>query len=196
MIYVWAYEQGSSSRRTMGRAAEQAHLSARSHIQHRQDTSSLSDTGVDTGAAGGVVEDDVARNKVQDVLVPWVFQPLPNHHSPRNQQSSRNQPPSIHEPLPPLEKKVYHRYYHLFTAGELANLVVEAGKKEGFVMLPTITKGENSVGSVDTSDIEDHVGSGNRVRLDDGDKWLKINRQGWELDNWWLEGEVGISRHG
>lgn len=61
------------------------------------------------------------------------------------------------------EDTVYHRYYHLFVKDELRELVHTAAQEEGFNL---------------------NGGQG---------KWLRVVAEGWEADNWWIEGEVGTS---
>ena len=135
MIYVWAYEQGPSSKRKMGATAEAAFLGSSKSTES-------SESGTSTSPSDA---------KVQDVLVPWAYQP-----------------PQADKSLPPLEKTVYNRYYHLFVKGELRDLVEHAAKGEGF----SLREGEAE------------------SSLDDA-KWMRISGEGYEMDNWWLEGEVG-----
>ncbi|WVR09279.1 hypothetical protein IAU60_006344 [Kwoniella sp. DSM 27419] len=92
-------------------------------------------------------------DKVQDVLVPWVYS------QPGSRQAGTPQSP-----------QVFHRYYHLFVEGELKEMVLEAGALEGFAILPDGTD-------------EPAPTTG---------KWLRVRGVGWEADNWWLEGEVGV----
>jgi tRNA (uracil-5-)-methyltransferase TRM9 len=69
------------------------------------------------------------------------------------------------------EKKVYHRYYHLFVKGELEELVVEAAKEDGFEIL-------------DAQPLQSESSS--------TDKWMRITGVGYEADNWWIQAEVGL----
>ncbi|ORY32170.1 hypothetical protein BCR39DRAFT_524449 [Naematelia encephala] len=89
-------------------------------------------------------------DKVQDVLVPWVL------------QAQEGQ----------TESQVFQRYYHLFVAGELRDLVSSAAEAEGYRVL----QGDDRSGGC----------------LRGTDKWLRIRAEGWEADNWWIEGEVGL----
>lgn len=61
------------------------------------------------------------------------------------------------------EDKVYNRYYHLFVKGELRELVERAAADEGF-----------KVGSPQG-------------------RYMRVVSEGWEADNWWIEGEVGLA---
>ena len=99
---------------------------------------------------------------VQDVLVPWVYQPPPVPS------------PDGGKPIES-EKKVYHRYYHLFVAGELRKLVRDAATEDGM----TVLEDEN-----EHSEGDDGIGPDTR--------WMRIRGEGWEADNWWIEAEVGI----
>ena len=121
MIYVWAYEQGSNSKRKMGAAA----LAAAE------------------GAGEGKEAETKPGEKVQDVLVPWVYQP--------------KTAPGVEA-----DKTVYHRYYHLFVEGELRQLIEAAAKEMGY-------------------GTEQQTGP-----------WMRIRGEGYEADNWWVEGEVGL----
>ena len=136
----------------MGAAAEATHLA------------SLSDTASSDPVGPGDVPPDPVRsgpNKVQDVLVPWVYQPPPNSS------------------LGPTEKTTYHRYYHLFVEGELRGLVRDAAAEEGLTMVDR----RPGTGPMD----------GSHQRFEPGERWLRVRGEGWEADNWWLEGEVGVS---
>lgn len=66
---------------------------------------------------------------------------------------------------PKLDDKVYNRYYHLFVEGELRDLVCRAAASEGFAP----------------------------DRREGGGKYLRVVNEGWEADNWWIEGEVGLA---
>lgn len=117
------------------------------------------------------------NTKVQDVLVPWVLTPkpakkekVPKPRRARGEPVVEDEVTAMPEPVPVEEAKVFHRYYHLFVKGELGDNVRQAGRDEGYEI----------------------------VRVDEGGaverniKWLRIVGEGWEADNWWLEGEVGI----
>jgi tRNA (uracil-5-)-methyltransferase TRM9 len=110
-------------------------------------------------------QQEVKDGRVQDVLVPWVLQaPAPA----KNAQSANG---DTSAEIPKGEpSQVLHRYYHLFIEGELRDLIISAGKELGYLIL------EESGGSEPGK----------------SDKWLRIKGVGWEADNWWIEGEVGI----
>lgn len=130
----------------------------------------------------GTLGGDSTAN-AQDVLVPWVLQPLQQQQSkPRQKRRPKGQrgepaaeepsaaPPAV-EPAPtPPAPQVYHRYYHLFVSGELEQLVADAASIEGFGVVTTAPSSESSPGP-----------------------WLRIVKSGYERDNWWLEGEVGLA---
>lgn len=126
----------------------------------------------------------------QDVLVPWVLlqptAPKERQERPRRagkgrggikQESERAteevstlESNKVVQPAPAqAQPQVFHRYYHLFKEGELRQLVLAAAQEEGLGI-----KDENG----------DVTGSS-------GSKWLRIVGEGYERDNWWLEGEVG-----
>ena len=69
--------------------------------------------------------------------------------------------------------EVYHRYYHLFVSGELRKLVEDAAAAGGFAV------------------VHEQGEMGNREA-----RWCRVVREGWEKDNWWVEGEVGDARTG
>jgi tRNA (uracil-5-)-methyltransferase TRM9 len=120
------------------------------------------------GDASGSAGD---TEKVQDVLVPWVLpkrgEPSTAPRTPVGSSGDAVQEPRQGDPDEP---HVYHRYYHLFVHGELQELVEEAATYEGFAL----------------SQKEEGQG------LPPGKKWLRVVDVGWEADNWWLEGEVGV----
>ncbi len=124
-------------------------------------------------AVDGVTED-------QDVLVPWVLQaqlgPSAGQAKQRKGRKGRGSatdqeaapaatPGPEAPPTPP--PQVYRRYYHLFKQGELQNLVREAARAEGLRVLEADEEGVS-------------------------DRWMRIRGIGYERDNWWLEGEVGM----
>lgn len=195
IVYVWAYEQGENSKRKMGVLASPP----------EDDDSSMA------GPPGQ------ERKKDQDVLVPWVLQgpqekkvkqprPRKNKGKPGNvkpsgledgstgeagdtttttttddndetvlrqdQDATPSDEPAmaIPEQAQP-ERQVFHRYYHLFVEGELREDVVAAAKGMDFAIREAN---------------EDEAGK------ERGSKWLRIIEEGYEKDNWYLEGEVGV----
>jgi tRNA (uracil-5-)-methyltransferase TRM9 len=164
MIYVWAYEQSSGSKRRMGATAgPPAPLPAEPA----------------TRESAGTGEQEPP--KVQDVLVPWVLRPpkapIPSSTCESSEAAQSDEPVQG----PALEPRVLHRYYHLFVQGELRELVVSAAKEDGYRVLGS-TEGESG-------EIEDESAS---EPLSSDTRWIKIRGVGWEADNWWIEGEVGI----
>lgn len=110
--------------------------------------------------------------KVQDVLVPWVVKAGGKAGEKKGKkvndlEGGGGKEDSSKEGAEPKEDTVYHRYYHLFVKGELRELVETAAREDGFAL-------------------------GNEERT--GEKWLRIIDEGWEADNWWIEGEVGASQ--
>lgn len=107
---------------------------------------------------------------VQDVMVPWVVKPGPGKkkggkggRGGRGRKEGEDGEGEVKAEKDEEEDKdkVYHRYYHLFVEGELRALVEAAGRSEGY-----------AVGEA-------------------GGKFLRVVSEGWEADNWWIEGEVG-----
>lgn len=119
--------------------------------------------------------------KVQDVLVPWVLQPPKAPRTPSTGESSGAAQSDEPVQVPAPEPQVLHRYYHLFVQGELRDLVVSAAKEDGYRVLGS-TEGESG-------ETEDESAS---EPLSSDTRWIKIRGVGWEADNWWIEGEVGI----
>ncbi|ODN77305.1 hypothetical protein L198_08040 [Cryptococcus wingfieldii CBS 7118] len=228
MIYVWAYEQGEASKRKMGSAAGPS---------LPLDSASNSEP---TEAVEG------AKERVQDVLVPWVLAPkkgetgkkvkqprvragregkqgkkgalagqevatsqLPSESttSPSettdkpSQTSTIPETPTAPEPQPqplPADEpapQVFHRYYHLFVQGELQALVESAAREEGYKIVPSVpystTEGmEAAQVGLEGLAIDGDAGEGEE--REEGKKWMKVRGVGWEMDNWWLEGDVGV----
>lgn len=177
MIYVWAYEQGDGSKRKMGRKAKSTSPQAQALTTTTEGDVSI-DVGVveeslDKVSLGDGEKDTGNQNeeKVQDVLVPWVYQPKSPARQPGQSSAGESETP---------EPQVFHRYYHLFVKGELQQLVEDAARVDGYRILPAL--GDSSETSASHSD----GGS------DEGGKWLRIKGVGWEADNWWIEGEVGM----
>lgn len=109
------------------------------------------------------------EGKVQDVLVPWVLQSQKSRQTASVTSSLTN--PIVTEAGNPDEPKVYHRYYHLFVEGELRDLIREAAGEEGYTFIPNEHPGKD---------------------IGEGEEWARSRGEGWEADNWWFEGEVGI----
>ena len=139
---------------------------------YEQGENSKRKMGTAAGAEGS------ADEKVQDVLVPWVLTPKPvKKEKVIKPRRVRGEPVVEQEAAPvPVETvpvegpKVFHRYYHLFVKGELGDNVRQAGRDGGYEVV----------------EAEDGEAVGKDI------KWLRIVGEGWEADNWWLEGEVGI----
>ena len=110
----------------------------------------------------------------------------PSEHIPGNEQGGKEivqdvlvpwvlQPKpgtklSKEEEDPSPQPQVFNRYYHLFVKGELRQLVESAAQSGGY-----------------TLSLEGESGS-----FGQNEKWVRIKAEGWEADNWWLEGQVGI----
>jgi tRNA (uracil-5-)-methyltransferase TRM9 len=186
-IYVWAYEQGELS--AMGSASTST-------------STPVEGAGAvdETGPERSTCDVQGADEKVQDVLVPWVLKgPTSTQTKPKPKTKSKSktrkqkstatiEAEEVELPTPEPEPeaggegegdKVYHRYYHLFVQGELRDLVLNAGKEEGYRILED--DAAESKPGLDLANLSI-----------DGGKWLRIRGQGWEADNWWLEAEVGV----
>lgn len=180
LIYVWAYEQGMGSRRKMG---EVRSAPIKDVVEaEAAGEGGAAEEGEKKGKARVEVGDEVglADGKIQDVLVPWVLQSRQASRGRDGDKGSTASAGSSHNTTgvsPGQDKeetKVYHRYYHLFTKGELRDLVTEAANAEGYAVV--------------ADDKEFDLGLESR--------WVHVRAEGWEADNWWLEGEVGIgSKH-
>jgi tRNA (uracil-5-)-methyltransferase TRM9 len=206
LIYVWAFEQGENSKRKMGVLAEPGEPTGEQGEMEAElggTETSAQGTGADVGEGKDTV-------KAQDVMVPWVLQPKPvpkTARQPRKAERRRRlqdggntsvdasrttegaesiesiestapQPTEPTQQAQP-EPQVFHRYYHLFIHGELRALVEHAAREEGFDL----------VGEVPVEASE--IGSGHGGRQGNG-KWARVVAEGYEKDNWWLEGEVGL----
>lgn len=143
---------------------------------------------------------DAGSERVQDVLVPWVLaakgvktekksdgkaraprggkgKPVAQAGEGQAQQTTPDVGQDAAEENPqdkPEEPQVFNRYYHLFVEGELRALVERAAAEEGFVLRESVQAGAQT-----------------EAEGPKGQKWLRVMGQGWEADNWWIEGEVG-----
>jgi tRNA (uracil-5-)-methyltransferase TRM9 len=96
------------------------------------------------------------------------------------------------------EEKVFNRYYHLFVEGELRDLIHQAGKEEGYRILPPISSSSSPspmISSTSTSTPSTSSTKNDEKEINEGSgggKWLRIRGEGWEADNWWVEAEVGV----
>ncbi|WVQ74142.1 hypothetical protein IAR50_003734 [Cryptococcus sp. DSM 104548] len=223
MIYVWAYEQGEASKRKMGTATG---ISSPFELAPSSDST---ETGAET------------KERVQDVLVPWVLAPKkgetskkvkqPRVRAGREAKKGKKAAPAGHEVAldsqlpPPTETpvdttpissrpsiisdlpiepspepqpqpadqpapQVFHRYYHLFVQGELQDLVESAAKEEGFEIIPSAPYSTTEGMEAAQAGLEGLSLGGGEGKA--GTKWMKVRGVGWEMDNWWLEGEVGV----
>lgn len=90
-------------------------------------------------------------------------QPKPSPKSQTDQAESAQ--PARTQP------QVFHRYYHLYKEGELKASVLEAGREEGFEIVTEVPGGTEGKGE---------------------GKWLRVVEEGYEKDNWYIIGEVGL----
>jgi tRNA (uracil-5-)-methyltransferase TRM9 len=117
-------------------------------------------------------------------------------------EAGENARPTAEQPPPKEEQEhqVFHRYYHLFLQGELRELVEQAAREEGFVLKPARAEGGGEGegeggrgrGGKRSGDGPREYLSAERRTRGDAAKWLRVVGVGWEADNWWLEGEVGV----
>jgi len=89
------------------------------------------------------------------------------------------------------EEKVFNRYYHLFIEGELRDLIHQAGREEGYRILPSACSTTSDPTSISTSTDRNPQETESTTETETG-KWLRIRGEGWEADNWWVEAEVGV----
>ncbi|KAG8701620.1 tRNA methyltransferase, has a role in tRNA modification [Ceratobasidium sp. 394] len=149
LIYVWAVDQDNLSKRVVP-AAESGKSCFSSYC------SSLPRIPVD----------GTTSTKAQDVLVPWVMQPqqLKSKSKSRRGQSKPESEPgpvsSIQDP--PI---VFQRYYHLFVAGELTELVTGAAKEFGLIVGDKPSIGDGVLGQ----------------------QGVCISPEGWERSNFYIE---------
>lgn len=163
-------------------------------------SSSTSQRAESIGSSVSEGEGEGEEKKVQDVLVPWVLQsrnpPKPQKGRPaassevieRTKVEGRGGEESNKAEGEREESKVFHRYYHLFIAGELRELLKEAGREEGYMLIDKDTEEDGEMPERGNRRA-DKTAEGNNG---DGRKWLRIRGEGWEIDNWWIEGEVAL----
>lgn len=208
MIYVWAYEQGEGSKRKMGKRAAGQDDNGADEVAERTKAMALADTANQAKEAEKETKTDEAEVKkpeiVQDVLVPWVLQPArpastrqpgqprarrKKQAAPEDRQDavadaeSAGDTPKVAEEANTVAEapKVYHRYYHLFLREELRELVLTAAREDGYDVLPDPV--EHAEGGDQASAVA-RTGEGSG-------KWMRVLKEGWEADNWWIECEVG-----
>ncbi|WWC90335.1 uncharacterized protein L201_005268 [Kwoniella dendrophila CBS 6074] len=216
MIYVWAYEQGTLSKRRMGTLTNSSPNSTPSvpntshpatspppitesnnqSILNQQMTDPNESAKEETNTETGVKE---IEEKIQDLLVPWVYSkpppgptlrskntPIPSDSNPNPDSTETTQQQQQQQQEEQPEPKVYHRYYHLFIEGELKELVKQAAKEDDYLILPDGTNADN----LETT-LKEHRGESSNDSNGEQKKWLRVRGVGWEADNWWIEGEVG-----
>ena len=168
---------------------------------------SITDAGNETS---GTEVDELAE-RVQDVLVPWVYQPkpLPSEKKPKEKGRKRTQIPN-QSPASNLKSQPNHL--------ETGNTTETSATPEPAEPIPDAVPAQPEAqvfhryyhlfvrgdlrGLVERAAVE-----GGYVVLPDlgqdgitaqegevdvgGKKWVRIREVGWEADNWWIEGEVG-----
>ncbi|WVO14619.1 hypothetical protein L204_102256 [Cryptococcus depauperatus] len=205
MIYVWAFEQGKDSRRKMGSTAV---VSSEGGTELRSDGATTFEKVQDVlvpwvlrpikGESNRKVKSQPQssrKNQTQSGSSPSF-----THNSPSSVLKDKvsaysgcenDQDGEIggHEKAEEVKKepKIFYRYYHLFTKDELYSLVESAAVAESFEVLTFQSQ-------TDVSDASrGNLPSSSELNLDQKDrKWLKVRGIGWEADNWWIEGEVGL----
>ncbi|KAK6911049.1 hypothetical protein I203_105084 [Kwoniella mangroviensis CBS 8507] len=183
MIYVWAYEQGTLSKRKMGTLTNSSPGSTPiPSTSHPGLTTEPAPKSTETEATDAVTE---VEEKIQDLLVPWVYSRPPPAPGPKlpSSEDPKDDDLKASQTEEKAEAKVYHRYYHLFVQGELRELVIHSAEEDGFIVLSDGTSQDEL--DEQLKDIE--TGKNQNKK-----KWLRVRGVGWEADNWWIEGEVGL----
>ncbi|WWC71210.1 uncharacterized protein I206_105163 [Kwoniella pini CBS 10737] len=186
MIYVWAYEQGTLSKRRMGTltnasAAESTSIPKETHPATSVESSLNQDITTDKEDENEVKE---IEEKIQDLLVPWVYSKPPPPKADIGSDSNQNNGSIESEIKEKEEPKVYHRYYHLFVKGELREMVIQSAKEDNYQIIPD---------GIESEILENHLNDlrQNQQGEKENDKWIRVRGVGWEADNWWIECEVG-----
>lgn len=170
MIYVWAYEQGKLSKRNIGTRGNKETKTVKETMKEARATPGVLGCRLssESGAVDGQDQDQADKAKVQDLLVPWVVKPnRPKTKAEREKEQASSA----------VEEQVFHRYYHLFLDGELQDLIEAAAVQEGYEYLGL------HMGAIDEKPAAVALGKS---------KWLRLTGLGWEMDNWWIKGQVGV----
>lgn len=117
LIQVWAVEQEPPVDHTA--SADATESERKPYLKRQRDMDKLE------SAANMLSSLELSETKKQDVFVPWKLQPAQQKKSTIEAPSDSIQ--ATQDSTPP----VFQRYYHLFKAGELRALVLEAAR-EGF----------------------------------------------------------------
>ncbi|KAJ9109345.1 hypothetical protein QFC21_000674 [Naganishia friedmannii] len=217
LIYVWAFEQGENSKRKMGVLASMTQpTQANQESEKQHSTADKNSIGETTSKEGIIAQDVMVPWVLQPKVQPKTKNPKKQEKKSRGprgkgvpdaatgtaasgtqEQATTTLPRTpgvaIEESgqadfATPAAPQVFHRYYHLFVKGELKDLVEDAGRAEGFTIVQQQPAKSNSP--------QDSGLPSDATLLADGSgapgKWLRIVEEGYEKDNWWLEGEVGL----
>ncbi len=105
----------------------------------------------------------------QDVFVPWVLaqrtEPKPKTRKPGKKAQATSEESETTSVVPETPPQVFNRYYHMFSQGELAELVMEAALHMGLVV------GQPPEASTPGTKIQG----------------LQIIQDGWERSNYYVE---------
>jgi tRNA (uracil-5-)-methyltransferase TRM9 len=173
LIYVWAFEQGENSKRKMGILAPTEEMGG---VQKGQDVmvpwvvpikqeKKVKEVKVKRKKrVEGGTDDMISATEIKDTTTITTRMNETTLHN----DTSRTEPK---EATAAQQAQVFHRYYHLYMKGELRESVLLAASEMGFCI-----KDDNE----------------KQPAGDKGTKWLRIAEEGYEKDNWYLEGEVGV----
>lgn len=121
-----------------------------------------------TAAVGSVVE---AVTEKLSALPAALSSTAPSQEPAPTAAASAPPPPPPDSP-----PKVYQRYYHLFRAAELADLIASAAEAEGLLYLPLLPADESPADQLAREERERAAARGRN--------WVRLEQEYWERDNW------------
>lgn len=185
MIYVWALEQSAESRRhAPGEDLEkgegeqdvfvpwvmskEAPRSTKEALGPKKEKAKKVQKGKKVPPTAASQTGSTSAPTVEEITSTLASTPL---------DADSSTPSTLPPPPPASPPKVYQRYYHLFRALELSQLIAAACEAESIVYLPLVPTSESADDQRARVDKE-------AVLVGEDGAWCRLTEEFWEKDNW------------